>query len=89
SGAGQFGPAGGGPGAAGKGAGGMGGRGMGGMMGGGGAGRGQGDEDKEHKDGYYMKQEMDPGLKVEYDEHGEKLIDETTGLIVVPPVIGE
>ncbi|MPZ00569.1 MAG: hypothetical protein GEU97_21855 [Actinophytocola sp.] len=64
--------------------------GMGGMMGGGGAGRGQGgDEDGEHQDKYYIKQEMDPGLHVEYDEHGEKLVDESTGFTVVPPVIGE
>src|SRR5690606_2366461 len=65
------------------------GRGMGGMMGGAGAGRGQGAEDKEHQDQYYIKQEMDPGLQVEYDEHGEKIVDETTGMTVVPSVIGE
>ncbi|GAA5105363.1 hypothetical protein [Haloechinothrix salitolerans] len=64
--------------------------GMGGMMGGAGAGRGQGgDDDGEHQDKYYIKQEMDPGLHVEYDEHGEKLVDESTGFTVVPPVIGE
>ncbi|GAA5128191.1 hypothetical protein GCM10025762_58140 [Haloechinothrix salitolerans] len=63
--------------------------GMGGMMGGAGAGRGQGDEDKEHKDRYYIKQEMDAGLEVEHDEHGEKLVDDQTGNLVVRPVIGE
>lgn len=76
----------------GKGAGGMGARGgMGGMMGGGGGGgRGQGGDDgNEHKDQYFIKQELDPGLHVEYDEFGEKLIDDSTGLTVVPPVIGE
>lgn len=86
-----------GPGAGGMGAkavpGGMGrgGMGMGGMMGGGGgAGRGGGgDDDKEHKDEYYIRQEMDPGLKTEIDEYGEKLVDESTGMTVVPPVIGE
>jgi|GEM_PF-3771043 len=93
-GAGVIGP--GSPGAAGAGAaaaragaGGFGPRGMAGMMGGAAGARGQGAEDKEHKDQYYIKQEMDPGLKVEYDEHGEKLIDETTGMTVVPSVIGE
>ncbi len=67
------------------------GMGMGGMMGGAGAGgRGSGgDDDKEHKDEYYIKQEMDPGLKTEIDEYGEKLVDESTGMTVVPPVIGE
>lgn len=76
----------------GMGAGGMGrGMGMGGMMGGAGAGRGGGggDDEKEHKDEYYIKQEMDPGLKTEIDEYGEKLVDESTGMTVVPPVIGE
>jgi uncharacterized protein YukE len=69
---------------------GRGGMGMGGMMGGGGAGRGGGgDDDKEHKDEYYIRQEMDPGLKTEIDEYGEKLVDESTGMTVVPPVIGE
>ncbi len=64
--------------------------GMGGMMGGAGAGKGQGGgEDEEHQDKYFIKQEMDPGLHVEYDEHGEKLVDENTGFTVVPPVIGE
>ena len=28
-------------------------------------------------------------LQVEYDEHGEKIVDETTGMTVVPSVIGE
>lgn len=63
--------------------------GMGGMMGGGAAGRGQGGEDEEHKDRYYIKQEMDSGLEVEHDEQGEKLIDDQTGNLVVRPVIGE
>ncbi|WP_051400283.1 hypothetical protein [Haloechinothrix halophila] len=64
--------------------------GMGGMMGGGAAGRGQGSgEDEEHKDRYYIKQEMDSGLEVEHDEQGEKLIDDQTGNLVVRPVIGE
>ncbi|MGH3431266.1 MAG: hypothetical protein ACRDQB_00360 [Thermocrispum sp.] len=90
SGVGGFGPPGSGAAAAKGGFGGMGRGGMGGMMGGAGAGRGQGgDGDDEHTDRYYVRQEMDPGMKVEYDEHGEKLIDETTGMTVVPPVIGE
>lgn len=87
-----FGPTGGGAGAGAgglKGAGGMGGRGMGGMMGGVGAGGAKGDDEKEHQDKYFVKQELDPGMHVEYDEFGEKLIDETTGFTVVPPVIGE
>lgn len=83
-----FGPTGSGAGGL-KGAGGMGGRGMGGMMGGAGAGGAKGDDEKEHQDKYYVKQELDPGMHVEYDEFGEKLIDETTGFTVVPPVIGE
>lgn len=71
-------------------AGAMGRGGMGGMMGGAGAGRGGGgDDEKEHQDQYFIKQELDPGLHVEYDEFGEKLIDDSTGLTVVPPVIGE
>jgi len=84
-------PPGAGAGGMGKAAGGMGGRagGMGGMMGGGAGGRGQGDDEQEHKDQYFIKQELDPGLHVEYDEFGEKLIDDSTGLTVVPPVIGE
>ena len=65
------------------------GMGMGGMMGGAGARGGGGDDEKEHKDEYYVKQEMDPGLKTETDEYGEKLVDESTGMTVVPPVIGE
>lgn len=77
----------------GKGMGAMGaGKGMGGMMGGGGGGRGaggQGGDEEEHKDQYFIRQELDPGLHVEYDEFGEKLIDDSTGLTVVPPVIGE
>lgn len=86
AGAGGFGPPG--SGAAAKG--GMGGgMGRGGMMGGAGGGKGGGDDDKEHQDRFYVKQELDPGLQIEYDEYGEKLIDETTGNVVVPPVIGE
>ncbi|GAA5105164.1 hypothetical protein GCM10025762_07960 [Haloechinothrix salitolerans] len=85
-----FGPTGGGAGgAAAKGMGAMGRGGMGGMMGGAGAGKGQGGEDEEHQDKYYVKQEMDAGLHVEEDEFGEKLVDETTGMTVVPPVIGD
>lgn len=87
-GVGGFGPPGSGGAAKGMG-GGMSRGGMGGMMGGAGGGRGGGDDDKEHQDRYYVKQEMDPGLMVEYDEYGEKLVDETTGNVVVPPVIGE
>lgn len=69
---------------------GRGGMGMGGMMGGGAGGRGgKGEDDAEHKDEYYIRQEMDPGLKTEIDEYGEKLVDESTGMTVVPPVIGE
>lgn len=63
--------------------------GMGGMMGGAGGARGEGGEDDEHKDRYYIKQEMDAGLEIEHDEHGEKLIDDQTGNLVVRPVIGE
>lgn len=66
-----------------------GGRGGAGVMGGAGAGRGQGDDDKEHKDKYFVKEELDAGLQVEVDEYGERLYDETTGNSVVPPVIGK
>ncbi|WP_051399443.1 T-complex 10 C-terminal domain-containing protein [Haloechinothrix halophila] len=90
TGVGGFGPTGGGAGAApAKGMGAMGRGGMGGMMGGAGAGKGQGGDDEEHQDKYYVKQEMDPGLHVEEDEYGEKLVDDTTGMTVVPPVIGD
>lgn len=78
------------PGGMGGGMGRGGGMGMGGMMGGGAGGRGgKGEDDAEHKDEYYIRQEMDPGLKTEIDEYGEKLVDESTGMTVVPPVIGE
>lgn len=78
------------PGAAAAKAGGMAGArgGMGGGMAGAGAGRGQGDDDKEHKDKYFVKEELDDGLQVELDEHGHKTVDEQ-GNTVVPPVIGE
>lgn len=71
-------------------AGGMGGRaGAGGMAGGAGAGRGQGAEDGEHTDKYAVKEELDDGLEVQFDELGAKTIDERTGNTVVSPVIGE
>lgn len=73
-----------------KAAGGLGGRpGAGGMAGGAGAGRGQGSEDDEHKDKYAIKEELDDGLQIQYDELGAKTIDEKTGNTVVSPVIGE
>ena len=75
--------------AAARAAGGVGGRaGMGGMAGAAGQ-RGQGAEDGEHKDKYALKEEFDVGLQVEYDEHGAKTVDESTGNTVVNPVIGE
>lgn len=76
--------------AAAKAAGGIGGRGAGGMGAGGAGGqRGQGAEDGEHKDKYALKEELDDGLQVEFDELGAKTIDEKTGNTVVSPVIGE
>lgn len=76
--------------AAAKAAGGIGGRGAGGMGAGGAGGqRGQGAEDGEHKDKYALKEELDDGLQVEFDELGAKTIDEKTGHTVVSPVIGE
>lgn len=73
-----------------KAAGGIGGRpGAGGMgAAGAGAGRGKGAEDGEHKDKYAVKEELDDGLQVEYDELGAKTVDEQ-GNTVVSPVIGE
>lgn len=59
------------------------------MAGGAGAGRGQGAEDGEHKDKYAIKEELDDGLQIQYDELGAKTIDEKTGNTVVSPVIGQ
>jgi len=53
------------------------------------AGRGRGDDDKEHKDKYFVKEELDTGLVSEVDELGEKIVDENTGSTVVQPVIGD
>lgn len=53
------------------------------------AGRGRGDDDKEHKDKYFVKEELDTGLVTEVDELGEKIVDENTGSTVVQPVIGD
>jgi hypothetical protein len=77
--------------AAAKAASGIGGRAGAGGMGAAGAGgaRGKGEEDGEHKDKYAIKEELDDGLTVEYDELGAKTIDEKTGNTVVSPVIGE
>lgn len=76
--------------AAAKAAGGIGGRGAGGAGAAGAGGqRGQGAEDGEHKDKYAIKEELDDGLQVEFDELGAKTIDEKTGHTVVSPVIGE
>lgn len=77
--------------AAAKAAGGIGGRAGAGGAGAAGAGgqRGQGAEDGEHKDKYAIKEELDDGLQVEFDELGAKTIDEKTGHTVVSPVIGE
>lgn len=84
---------GGGPGAAAaaKAAGGLGGRAGAGGMGAAGAGgaRGKGEEDGEHTDKYAIKEELDDGLQVEYDELGAKTIDDKTGHTVVSPVIGD
>lgn len=69
---------------------GVGGRaGMGGGMAGAAGQRAQGDEDKEHKDKYAVKEELDDGLEIQYDELGAKTVDEKTGHTVVNPVIGE
>ncbi|WP_169732976.1 hypothetical protein [Haloechinothrix halophila] len=88
--AGVAGPAGGGStAAAAKGATGVG-RGAPGAMAGGGGGRGQGnDDEKEHKDKYAIKEQLDAGLDTEVDELGEKVVDDQTGTTVVPPVIGD
>jgi len=53
------------------------------------AGRGRGDDDKDHKDKYFVKEELDTGLVTEVDELGEKVVDENTGSTVVQPVIGD
>jgi len=53
------------------------------------AGRGKGEDDKDHKDKYFVKEELDTGLVTEVDELGEKIVDENTGSTVVQPVIGD
>lgn len=66
------------------------GRGAPGAMAGTGGGRGQGnDDEKEHKDKYAIKEQLDAGLDTEVDELGEKVVDDQTGRTVVPPVIGD
>lgn len=58
------------------------------MMGGAG-GRGKGDDDRERKSKFTNTEQFDDGLQREADEHGERTIDEQSGLTVVQPVIGE
>ncbi|MDV6012303.1 hypothetical protein [Haloechinothrix sp. LS1_15] len=95
SGQGGFGPTGSGAaGAAGGGAGGGAAAGarapMGGMMGAGAGGRGgQGGEDDTHQRKFIQDEQLDTGLPVVRDEHGEKEYDPVTGMVIIDGVIGE
>ncbi|SNR48704.1 hypothetical protein SAMN06265360_10781 [Haloechinothrix alba] len=92
SGQGQFGPtgSGGAAGAAGGQAGAGGGRAMGGgMMGAGGGRGGQGGGDEEHERKFVQDEQLDSGLPVMRDEHGEKEYDPVTGMVIIDGVIGE
>ncbi|MDV6012561.1 hypothetical protein F8178_08760 [Haloechinothrix sp. LS1_15] len=59
------------------------------MMGAGAGRGGQGSEDEQHERKFIQDEQLDTGLPVVRDEHGEKEYDPVTGMVIIDGVIGE